>query len=172
MNQNQDFSDAMFLVNADDETGAYMRTLSFSRSPTVLLTFAANGFTRDAAKIYKELYGIGAMDWRMLVMLTRQPGVTVTQSANTIGIDKGAVSRSVARLEKKELAVRGELHSNGRSRGWWLTDSGRHLHSRVLDEALARQRVLLKGYSKDEIVQFCDLLSRFIQNLNTLAGRE
>lgn len=69
-----DSFDSLFLVDVEDEDGETSRTLSFSRSPTVLLTFAANRFTRAAAKTYAEKFGIGAVDWRMLVMLTRKPG--------------------------------------------------------------------------------------------------
>ena len=98
MNEDQAWAE-MFLVETED--GA--RTLSFSRTPTVLLTFAANLFTRQSAAALTKEFGIGAMDWRMLVMLTRHPGASVAQSAETIGIDKAAISRSLQRLSKKGL---------------------------------------------------------------------
>ncbi|RYH02122.1 MarR family transcriptional regulator [Salipiger sp. IMCC34102] len=168
MSDQPDDLDSYFLVETEDEDGHRARTLSFSRSPTVLLTFAANRFTRAASKIYAETYGIGVVDWRMLVMLTRQPGATVTEAANTIGIDKGAVSRCVSRLEKMNLAHKGELHANGRSRGFWLTEEGRRLHDRILTEALGRQHLLLDGFSIEEIEVFNDMLRRFLHNLDKL----
>ncbi|SEO66685.1 DNA-binding transcriptional regulator, MarR family [Salinihabitans flavidus] len=171
MTDDFDAFDTLFLVEVEDDDGAGAQTLSFSRSPTVLLTFAANRFTRAAAKTYAQKFGIGAVDWRMLVMLTRKPGATVTESANTIGIDKGAISRCIARLEKRGLATKGELHANGRSRGWWLTAEGRKLHGEVLREALDRQRILLDGYSEEEIAQFTDLLRRFLVNLDALTEK-
>ncbi|CUH80623.1 MarR family winged helix-turn-helix transcriptional regulator [Tropicibacter naphthalenivorans] len=159
---------ALFTVEIEAEDGPPSRTLSFTRSPTVLLNFAANRFNRAAAKAYAQKFDIGIMDWRMLVMLTRVPGATVTQSAQTIGIDKAAISRSVARLEQRGLAVAGDVHANGRSRGWWLTEAGRALHDRVLVEALTRQKRLLDGFSPQEIATLTDMLGRFIDNLDRL----
>ncbi|MBL6428956.1 MAG: winged helix-turn-helix transcriptional regulator [Maritimibacter sp.] len=167
-----DSFDSLFLVDVEDEDGETSRTLSFSRSPTVLLTFAANRFTRAAAKTYAEKFGIGAVDWRMLVMLTRKPGATVTESANTIGIDKGAVSRCISRLEELALVRKGDLHANGRSRGWWLTEKGKELHACILEEALERQRMLLDGFTYEEIEAFTDMLRRFVDNLSNLNSRE
>ncbi len=163
----RDLPDELFLVSVEDEA-VVRKTLSFSRSPTVLLTFAANRFTRAAAKVYLERFGIGAMDWRMLVMLTREPGATVTRSSDITGIDKGAVSRCLHRLLEKQLVSQGELHANGRSRGWRLTEAGHALHERVLSEALERQRKLFDGFSPEEIETLCDMLSRFLTNLEGL----
>ena len=86
--------DQLFLTEPEDAPEG-QRTLSFERSPTVLLSFAANRFSRAAARVYQDRFGIGAMDWRMLVMLTRAPGSGVSDAARTIGIDKAAVSRSL-----------------------------------------------------------------------------
>jgi DNA-binding MarR family transcriptional regulator len=168
MDDTADKIDSLFLVDIEDENGGHARTLSFSRSPTVLLTFAANRFTRAAAKTYAGKFGIGAVDWRMLVMLTRQPGATVTESANTIGIDKGAISRCISRLEARGLCAKGKLHANGRSRGWWLTEEGIRLHELVLQEALERQRKLLDGFTLEEVEALTDMLRRFLTNLENL----
>lgn len=167
-----DLPDEMFLVELPgDAGGARQRTLSFSRSPTVLLSFAANRFTRAASRVYQEDYGLGSMDWRILVMLTREPGATVTRAADLIGIDKGAVSRSLHRLLKRGLVQQGELHANGRSRSWRLTGEGQALHARILAQALDRQRALFAGFQPEEVTQLCDLLTRFMKNLDGLQGR-
>ena len=165
-----DLPDDLFLVRvADDEDPDTLReTLSFSRSPTVLLTFAANRFTRAAARLYQARYDIGAMDWRMLVMLTRAPGATAARASETIGIDKGAVSRCLRNLQDKGLAAPGDLHANGRSRGWHLTPAGQALHDTILREALDRQRRLFAGFEPEEVRALCDMLQRFLTNLDDL----
>lgn len=162
--------DELFLTHGEGENPLSSPTLSFRRSPTVLLTFAANRFTRLSSKVYSERYGLGAMDWRMLVMLTREPGATLVRSSDVIGIDKAAVSRCLKRLEAAGLVRPGKLHANGRSRSWWLTPAGQDLHDRILAEALERQRKLLHGFSQDEVTQLCDYLRRFLDNLEALKG--
>ena len=153
--------DLEFLVTVG-ETGA--QTLSFDRSPTVLLTFAANRFTRAAARFYQDRYGIGAMDWRMLVMLTREPGSSVSHAGRTIGIDKGAVSRSLKRLEAKGLAA----PAGGNRSDWVLTPEGQALHAEILEVALERQRKLLKGLSKSDVETLTRCLGQFLVNLSDL----
>lgn len=165
----EEWPDDLFLVQIEgDSNGKVHSTLSFSRSPTVLLTFAANRFTRAAARIYQDRYNLGTMDWRLLVMLTREPGATAARASDVIGIDKGAVSRSFQRLLKMGLAMQGELHANGRSRGWNLTSKGHTMHDKVLKEALARQRKLFKGFKAEEIKDLCNMLTRFLDNLKDM----
>ncbi|UWQ92029.1 MarR family transcriptional regulator [Rhodobacteraceae bacterium M382] len=163
-----DLPDDMFLVHpTEGEAGPAASTLSFSRSPTVLLNFAGNRFTRSAARFYQEEFGLGAMDWRMLVMLTREPGSSVSHAARTIGIDKAAVSRSLRRLQLSGLVLAEVRGDDDRRKVWSLTPSGTQLHARVLPGALARQRALLEGFSAQDVVTLTGFLSRMLQNLDS-----
>ena len=78
-------TDDIFLTVPADTAG---RTLSFSRSPTVLLTCAANRFTCALVCNFQNRFGIGSMDWRMLVMLTREPRSKVSHSGRVSGIER------------------------------------------------------------------------------------
>lgn len=166
-------SDEIFLVEVQDpNTGQTFRTLSISRTPAMLMNFAANKFTEAASDYFNQHYGVGTVDWRMILLLARMPGITSAQAAGTIGVDKGTVSRSVSRLVKSDLIRLGELHANGRSRGLMLSPSGRDLHDRILRSALAQHAHLMKGFDADEVRVFCDLLLRFTKNLNDLIDRD
>lgn len=166
MPDSPELPDDLFLVTLpDDETSEHQATLSFSRSTTVLLTFAANRFTRQAARSYQDEFGIGAMDWRMLVMLTREPGSSVSRASRTIGIDKAAVSRSLARLQKAGLVQANSDKSDERRKSWSLTLAGIDLHDRILTVALERQKQLLQGFTADEVEEFNGFLRRFLENL-------
>ena len=163
----------MFLVDVEDpDTGETFQTFSISRTPAMLLSFAANKFTEDASAYFKDKFDLGPVDWRMLFLLARKPGVTAIQAAKTIGVDKGTVSRCVARLRKTELIVAGELHANGRSRGLSLSPAGRVIHDQILAEAIGHQSRLLRGFSVDEIATLCDMLIRFTQNLEDMRGED
>lgn len=151
----------MFLT----DTSAGTRTLSFSRTPTVLLTFAANLFTRQSAAALTQRFGIGAMDWRMLVMLTRHPGASVAQSAETIGIDKAAVSRSLQRLLAKRLVSNLAQESDPRRKQWKLTQKGQDLHDDILVFVVGRLRLQLDDFSEAEIRELSRLLQKLHYNL-------
>ncbi len=161
--------DELFLVDVEDDiTGEAFQTLSISRTPTMLLSFAANRFTEAAANYFKANFGLGTVDWRMLLLLARSPGITSIQASKTIGVDKGTVSRSVHRLTEAKLIIAGDLHANGRSRGLSLSASGRSLHDQILAASLKQQTHLLKGFDEADANTFCDLLLRFTSNLEEL----
>lgn len=163
----------MYFVDVEDpNTGETFQTLSISRTPAMLMSFAANKFTEGASNYFSDNFGLGTVDWRMLLLLARTPGVTSAQAANTIGVDKGTVSRSVSRLTKSELITLGELQANGRSRGLTLSPAGRVLHDKILHAASVQNNFLMKGFDPAEVAVFCDLLQRFTQNLNELIDQE
>ncbi|WP_269580644.1 MarR family winged helix-turn-helix transcriptional regulator [Roseibium sp. Sym1] len=158
----------MFLVDLDEtEAPSHGTTLSFSRATTVLLTFAANRFTRKAAQHYRKQFGIGVMDWRMLVMLTRAPGCNVAHASKTMGIDKAAVSRSLARLENSGLAASTVNTPDERRRDWRLTKRGHDLHDRILKASLKQQKALLEGFTPLEVEQFNGFLRCCLKNLDS-----
>lgn len=166
-------SDDLFLVHPDDTPDSpAATTLSFTRAPTVLLSFAGNRFNRSAARVYQEEFGIGVMDWRMLVMLTREPGSPVSHAARTIGIDKAAVSRSLQRLQQAGLVTAEVPGGDERRKTWTLTKAGHNLHARMLERALDRQRQLLSGFDPQDVEAFAGYLRRFLDNLEALTTSE
>lgn len=171
--RNAPLPDDMFLVEVEDlDAGVVTPTLGSDRSPAMLLSFAANHFTEAASRYFKEHFDLGAVDWRLLFLFAREPGATAAQATKAIGIDKAAVSRSLQRLEAGGMLLAGELHANGRSRGWRLTKQGRRMHQRILRVALARQKELLSGFDAAEVQAFCDFLVRFLRNLELVRETE
>jgi len=160
--------DTSFFLNDPARELGVGQTLEFDKNPTVLLVFAANRFTRNAARVYQDKYGIGAMDWRMLVMLTKEPNIPVARASRVIGIDKAAVSRSLGRLYEKQLALPTIPEGDARRKIWKLSSEGVMLHSEILKDALGRQQKILKNFSDRDVVQFNDYLQRLLDNLEAL----
>lgn len=159
----------MFLIDVEDPvSGVTTQTFGASQSPTLLLVLASSKFNEGASNYFKINFDLGSVDWRLLFVVAREPGTTAANSAKAIGVDKGAVSRSLQRLESSGLLAAGDLHANGRSRGWHLTKSGRHLHKRMLRAALDRQDQLLAGFEIEEVKLFCRYLERLMGNLQRL----
>lgn len=144
------------------------RTLDLQQSPTVLLVFAANRFTRIWSRYLQKRFDLGAMDWRMMVMLTAEPGSSVSRASQVINIDKGAVSRALARLESKGLARAESPDSYRHRRTWSLTRSGSTLHDEILEIALSRQRRILDGFAGEDVDRLNGYLRRILDNLGGL----
>lgn len=163
----------MFLVDVKDwRTGEPFQTLSISRTPAMLLSFAANKFTEAASDYFADRLGLGSVDWRMLLLLARFPGITAMEASKTIGVDKGTVSRAASRLTRRALITAGDLHANGRSRGLFLTPAGRAIHDQILDIAVSQQIALLQGFNADEALLLADMLRRFASNLEGMIERD
>lgn len=145
-------------------TAPKKQTLDFSNTTTVLLDFLTNRVMNDGAKKLRKEADLSVMDFRMLVMLTQEPGCTVAHASKTIGIDKGAISRSLSRLESID-AIRAELHtSDPRRRSWFLTKKGEKLHEQLLPSSLEHLGQLLEGFTCDEVLQLNEFLRRIIRN--------
>ncbi len=164
--------DPTFFLSDPSGPGDLLPTLEFDRNPTVLLVFAANRFTRNAARFLHQRYGIGAMDWRMMVMLTKEPDIPVSRASKVIGIDKAAVSRSLTRLHKNGLAEPKIPSGDSRRKSWSLTEKGRQLHKEILDLALHRQQKILEGFSEDEVLTLNAMLGRLLENISSLDNGE
>lgn len=130
--------------NSETHSG---KTLDLEASPTVLIIFAANRFTRIWSRYLQLRFKLSVMEWRVMVMLMAEPGATVSRAATVIDIDKGAISRALARLEAKELASADVPEAYRHRRKWSLTPEGNTLHDRVLAIALQRQNRMLKDVS-------------------------
>ena len=158
--------DEIFLVFPQESENSPSRTtLSFTDSPTVQLGFVANRYTRYLSKVYLQHFGIGVMDWRMLVMLAREPGSNVSHASRTIGIDKAAVSRCLKRLEDRGLAKVSFIGNDERRKDWNLTSRGGKLHDCILKVSLSKQKQLLNGFSEREVRALNQFLSRMLENL-------
>jgi len=164
-----DALDEFFVEDVERSDGSGSKSLNLDNNPTVLLVWAANSFNRSASRHYQNTFGISAMEWRMLVMLCKEPDVPVTAASPAVGYDKGAVSRALSKLEKLGLAEAIANGTNPRSRLWHLTPEGYELHDRMLEDVLARQKQVLSGFTPREIKKFNEMLRRFRENLDGLS---
>lgn len=143
-------------------------TLDLGEAPTVLLIFAANRFTRIWSRYLQRHYGLAAIEWRMMVMLTAEPNIPVTRASTVIDIDKASVSRALARLEAKGLAEAGVPQAYRRRRLWRLTADGAALHDEILAIALRRQARILDGLDDDVVRQLSGSLRTVLDNIADL----
>jgi DNA-binding MarR family transcriptional regulator len=118
-----------------------------------LVTWLANKLSAGASKLYRERHGLGVIDWRVMSTLAAVEGSNAARICQVVGLDKGAVSRSLALL-----SARGLVEVNGRAKPLRLTEAGRAVHDAILDLALAREARLLAGLSAAETAELVRML--------------
>ena len=145
-----------------------MPVLDLDNYAPALLTFLANKLTVGANALYRERFGVGITEWRVMALLAIEAPITAARICQVIGLDKAPVSRTLASLEAAGL-VRVKLDgSDARRRPVALTASGRRLHDRIIKLALAREAQLLECLNVAERRTLLRLLNRLHANLATV----
>ena len=140
--------------------------LDLDRYVPGLLLWVSNRLTSSASQLYRTRFGIGVTEWRVLSYFQIYPWSTASSACELMGIDKAAVSRSVA-----TLCASGYLEPRPaglRRVEYTLAKSGRELHDKIVVAALAREEALLDGFSEEERETLLQLLHRMLANTPSL----
>jgi DNA-binding MarR family transcriptional regulator len=107
-------------------------------------------------------HGITLPEWRVMLTLTRHPGMAAMAVAALWGMDKMAISRAVRRLARAGLVRR--TPAEGDRRRWVLdlTQEGRRRFKAVEPAATQRYRDFLKALAPREVAQLRRLLEKLI----------
>jgi DNA-binding MarR family transcriptional regulator len=139
------------LAGQDDTAPLSRPVLDLERHVPYFFTYISNRLSRGASETYRKHFGLGITEWRVMGVLAGLPNITANQVINAIGLDKGAVSRSLGVLEKRRLVKSEPDPSDKRSRLMRLSQAGDALHDRIIVAALAREERLLSPLSPEEI---------------------
>ncbi|WP_157217195.1 MarR family winged helix-turn-helix transcriptional regulator [Flavisphingomonas formosensis] len=142
--------------------------LDFDAFVPFTLIAIANRIARSASRAYLGQFGIGLNEWRLMAYLRVHPGITANQICDASELDKAAVSRSLRQLELRKLVAVGRGAGDPRGRALRLTAAGDTLHDRLVRVALARETMLLAGFSAEEQAQLRSFLSRLRTNARLL----
>ena len=132
------------------------------------LSQITNKWSRSASRLYLTDFGVGINEWRVMTLFAIEPGTTAQRACSILGIDKAAATRSVGHLESLGLVELTANPNDGRSFLIQLTQKGWRVHDAILEIALAREALLLKGLSSAERRTLISLLDRVRSNLSLL----
>lgn len=141
--------------------------LDMNRYVPGLITHLSNKLSRGASALYRERYGIGIIEWRIIAQLGSAPGSTARAICDRTALDKSAVSRSFVVLQERGLVAFAQGASRREQRAN-LTAAGRKMHERIAKLALSREERFLAPLSADERAQLVALLSRLYDNVDAV----
>jgi DNA-binding MarR family transcriptional regulator len=107
-------------------------------------------------------HGISLPEWRVMLTLTRHPGMAAMAVAALWGMDKMAISRAVRRLEHAGLVRRTRAADDFRRRVLELTPEGRRRFRAIEPAATGRYRDFLMPLAASEVAQLRRLLEKLI----------
>ncbi len=128
----------------------------------------AQKFSRRVSQITREHFGIGLVEWRLLVVLAWDIPITAHNVSDKAHVDRALVTKGFRSLEEKGLITLEPQPTNSRSRLASLTEKGHVLFDQLLPIVLERETCLLQGIDQDERDQFLKTLGKIVKNLNDL----
>jgi len=120
----------------------------------------ANRLSRAASRFYRRTYGIGVVEWRLMMYIGRTRETRANRICKETDLDKGAVSRSLATLQRMGIVSIKADGADNRRHNVALTAKGRALHDEIVPTAFARQTNLVVDLTPDEIRLFLSLIER------------
>ena len=123
------------------------------------------GRDEEAARL-----GLSIDEWRLLLVLDRegpQPSIRLAEAAL---MDRGTVSKSVARMEKRGLVFRLSDAKDGRVAIVNLTETGQSKAASVSDFMVSRELDLISVLSDDEWDAWLTITEKFYDRLNQVYG--
>lgn len=132
----------------------------FGQSIGYLIGAISNILSIGGSRFYRQHFGIGLSEWRLMWVLGIEPAITARRASQIMGLDKAAVSRAVAGLERRGLLQATPDPADSRQRLIALSPAGNNLYRRMIVVSRERQRRLLAPLSDEEQHVLASLLRR------------
>jgi len=104
-------------------------------------------------------------EWRVMALLGGSPGLTATQLAELTGLDKMAVSRALAGLQRARRLHRHEDPTDQRRSRLHLSSAGKAVYAAVVVQARQREAELFAGVAAEELAQLNGTLDKLIASV-------
>lgn len=123
------------------------------------LVALGDALSRRLARAYAH-EGVSIAEWRVLAVISQANAMAARDVVARTPLDKMAVSRAVASLERKQLIERSAAPGDKRVSMLRLSAAGRAVFSRIAAIALRFEQGLIDPMSDDEIGQLKALLGK------------
>lgn len=132
------------------------------------LSVISSRLSRGASALFRERYGVGVVEWRCMVMLAMEEGVTGARISQVAGINKSLVSRSLAKLEDLGLVEDYAGATTRKPRRLQFTAAGLALYREMVEVVISREQTLRTGLTSVEIRELLRMLRILFNNADSL----
>ena len=144
-------------------TRSRQQPIDLRKTVTFRLLGIAGKLTQGFINTYTARFGIGLPEWRTLGMLGQFGPLPSIRIAELAEMDRGAISRAVAALERLDLVRRVQDPGHKRRQAIALTAGGRRLHAEVSEFARWRHARLGELLSRAELAMLDTTLDKLDQ---------
>jgi DNA-binding MarR family transcriptional regulator len=136
------------------------------------LMVLANLLKRGALLRYKRLAGLSSVEFGLVANLGRHPPMSVVRLAETVGLDKGQISRALAELVSRKLVAKAVNPLDNREVLVSLTRTGLAAHDAIVAGARERNQRLLEQLSEAEVALLLEHIDRLTDRASEMLDTE
>lgn len=118
--------------------------------PLTLVHALSNRVTRSYFTDVETKLGITLPEWRVLLTVSQEPGITAAEITSYWAMEKMAVNRAIQRLLRAGRLAREKSTEDARAYRLSLTPEGRKVYDEVLPVASARYRHYMAALTAEE----------------------
>lgn len=138
-------------------------------TPLDILTFRLEDLPRQLRRIIDEAlheHGLSRTQWRLLAYVIRQPGLTQTELARLLEVERASAGAAIDGLERRQLVERVQHPSDRRV--WRIAPTPTAMTMlggmrETIDEIYAQ---LFDGFTESELSQLGGFLERMVRNVS------
>lgn len=134
------------------------------------LSVLSNVVSGAIASLYRVRFGLAIPEWRCMAVLGRFAPLTAGEVAARTAMDKVQVSRAIAALKAKGLALQATDADDRRRSKLALSAAGKRMHARIVPLARAAEARLLgdfDAHERDRLFAGLDRLDRAARALSS-----
>lgn len=143
--------------------------LQLDRYIPALINFFSNKMSNGASQLYAFLFDMGVTDWRILSLLAVEENIPASRICHVIGLDKSAVSRSLAKLQERGYIEMTVDKKDSRAKKNKLTPAGLAMYEKMYHVAKEREEKFLEVLSDEDqehLIRILNILNSEINDIN------
>ena len=137
----------------------------FRNSIGYMINRTAKAFIKALDSQLREKVGVTAGQWKVLVMLVDQNGLTQKEIADRLGLDGATLIPIIDKMEKDKLVVRKVDPADRRNNRIYRTERADALWDKMIQRVSSIREISLKGIPDQNVKVMKDVLENIWQNL-------
>ncbi|WP_167752962.1 MarR family winged helix-turn-helix transcriptional regulator [Pusillimonas caeni] len=118
---------------------------------------------RNAVKFAKEEFALSQTEWQVVALLGVLQPISIRELAYQALRDAAQISRAIASLAERGYIERKRSEADSREAQVSLSQEGASVYRHLAHAAIARNALLIEGYSPRQIQQFVSMMDVFIE---------
>jgi MarR family transcriptional regulator for hemolysin len=142
-----------------------MQEYDFENSIGFIVNRAARSFVKALDLELREKVGVTVSQWKVIVMLVKQNGLTQKETADKLGLEAPTLIPIIDKMEKEGLIVRKVDPSDRRNNRIYRTEKADALWDRMMECTSKVRQVAIKDIPDEDINVMRTVLNKIWHNL-------